>query len=79
MVTVFAPTAGLTAVNLGGGVVNLGGNLAGLALVFEPGLPLVASGLRGAQQVHVVVRFSPSDDFTGNDVGTAIVTRSTGR
>ncbi len=68
-----ANVPGLTAVNLGDGIVNLGGNLAGLALSFEPGLPLVASGLRGAQTPHVQVIFSPSDDFTGNDVGTAII------
>jgi len=74
LVTVLSQNVpGLTAVNLGDGIVNLGGNLEDLALVFEPGLPLVASGLRGAQTPHVRVIFAPSDDFTGNDVGTAII------
>ena len=60
-----ANVPGLTAVNLGDGVVNLGGNLVDLALVFEPGLPLVASGLRGAQTPHVASPVLPQRRLYG--------------
>jgi len=69
---------GLSPVTLGDGIVNLGGNPLDFELVFEDALPLVASGMRGAQTPHIQVRFSPSDDFTAHDVALSIVTSING-
>ncbi|MCU0979611.1 MAG: PPC domain-containing protein [Pirellulaceae bacterium] len=69
---------GLAPVNLGGGVVNLGGDPLEFELAFEDGLPLVATGMRGTHTPRVQVVFSPSDDFTAHDVANSIVTSING-
>ncbi|HPM79830.1 MAG TPA: GEVED domain-containing protein, partial [Candidatus Anammoximicrobium sp.] len=68
---------GLQPVNLGDGVVTLGGDPAVFAVEFEPTV-LVATGQRGGQTPRIPVRFSPSFDFTAHDVASAIVTSING-
>ncbi len=64
---------GLQPVNLGDGIVNLGGDPTVFAVEFEPTV-LVATGRRGGQTPRVPVRLSPSSNFTAHDVASAIVT-----